>query len=795
MAITITLDGVEVSGQPGMTILELARESGIHIPTLCHDEHLKPYGACRICLVENEQNGSLLASCVAPIGPGMVINTRSEKVLEGRRTIVRLMLASHPDSCMVCDKGNRCQLRQIAGELGVGWIDLHRIPHPAEIRDVNPFIERDLSKCIMCAKCIRADQELVVEGAIDYFNRGFSSRPATVGDVGLELSECTFCGTCVAICPTGALSEKAKPYHGTTTKVVPTVCGFCASGCNLSLEVAGNMIIRARPADGDTPNGVTACVRGSYGFDYIDSPHRLTRPLVKAGEEFQPVSWEEAFDKVAGELNRIKAEHGPDSIAVIGSTKCTNEDNYILQRFAREVLETPNIDNGGQLYYSTSIATLRECLGLPASTNPVDDIELAEVILLVGADPEISAPLVGYAVKRASKLRNIPLISINPVETSVDRFASPGLYPKAGTESAVINGIIKTIIDQGIWNKSFVSRRTESFEELKRSLEIYNAEDVENSTGVTVKELQEAARTIAQANSVLIIYGPGVSRQQNGTDCVTALSNLALLTGNIGKEGAGILALLEENNAQGASDMGCLPDFRPGYEVSGKAGLTVFEMINQARSGKIKGMYIMGENLIGTIAGVIDAEAAFKQLDFLVVQDLFLNDTARLADVVFPASCFAEKDGTFTSFERRVQRVRRVVDPPGESMPDWQIIANLAEKMGHTMSYGSDREIMDEVSSMVPLYQGITYENLETGGIYWPNVNGRRGGTRRLYEERFDEGYGRFLPAPSRLPDEKSLNDYPFWLLSSRSLYRFGSEVRSTMSPRLNAMNPENRMF
>ncbi len=795
MAITITLDGVEVSGQPGMTILELAIESGIHIPTLCHDEHLKPYGACRICLVENEQNGALLASCVAPINPGMVINTSSEKVLEARRTIVRLMLASHPDSCMVCDKGNRCQLRQIAGELGVGWIDLHRIPHPAEIRDVNPFIERDLSKCIMCAKCIRADQELVVEGAIDYFNRGFSSRPATVGDVGLELSECTFCGTCVAICPTGALSEKVKPYHGTTTKVVPTVCGYCASGCNLSFEVAGNRIIRAMPADGDTPNGVTACVRGSYGFDYIDSPHRLTRPLVKAGEEFQPVSWEEAVDKVAGELNRIKAEHGPDSIAVIGSTKCTNEDNYILQRFAREVLETPNIDNCGQLYHSTSLAGLRECLGWPASTNPIHDIELAEVILLVGADPEISAPLVSYAVKRASKLGNVPLISINPVETSFDRFASPGLYPKAGTESAVINGMLKTIIDQGIWNKSFVSRRTESFEELKRSLEIYSAENVENITGVTVKELQDAARTIAQANSVLIIYGPGVSRQQNGTDCVTALSNLALLTGNIGKEGAGILALLEENNAQGASDMGCLPDFRPGYEVSGKAGLTVFDMVDQARSGKIKGMYIMGENFIGTLSGVIDAEAALKQLDFLVVQDLFLNDTARLADVVFPAACFAEKDGTFTSFERRVQIVRRVIDPPGESTPDWRIIANLAEKMGHSMSYESGREITDEVSSLVPLYQGISYENLETGGIRWPYVNGQRGGTRRLYEESFAEGYGRFYPAPSSLPDEKSLNDYPFSLLSSKSLYRFGSGLRSSMSSRLSAMNPENRMF
>ncbi len=279
--ITITLDGVEVSGNPGMTILDLARESGVHIPTLCHDPHLNPYGACRVCIVENEQNGALLASCVAPIASGMVINTRSEKVLESRRTIVKMMLASHPDNCMVCDKGNRCQLRQIATDLGIGWVDLHRIPHPAETQDLNPFIERDLSKCILCAKCIRADQELVVEGAIDYFNRGFASKPATLGDVPLELSNCTFCGTCVSLCPTGALQEKIKLYHGTTTKSVSTVCGFCGCGCNIDLEVSGDHIVRARPSEGDTVNGATVCVRGSYGFDFIHSSQRLTQPLMR----------------------------------------------------------------------------------------------------------------------------------------------------------------------------------------------------------------------------------------------------------------------------------------------------------------------------------------------------------------------------------------------------------------------------------------------------------------------------------------------------------------------------------
>ncbi|MCJ7744353.1 MAG: 2Fe-2S iron-sulfur cluster-binding protein, partial [Dehalococcoidales bacterium] len=334
-AITITLNGREVSGQPGMTILDLASESGVDIPTLCHDSHLDPIGACRICIVEDERSGALMASCVTPIASGMVIHTESPRVQERRKTIIKLMLASHPDSCLVCDKGNRCQLRKVASDMGVGLVEFQRIPQLAAIEEVNPFIERDLSKCILCAKCIRACQELVSEGAIDYLGRGFASKPATLDDLPLEKSECTFCGTCVALCPTGAIMEKDRTYTGTTKTNVRTVCPFCGCGCGISLEVKDNCLVRARPDEDNPLNRGTLCVKGSYGYDFVHSPERLTTPMVKRNGDFEAVSWEEALGVVAEEFKRIGETCGPSSLAVFGSSKCTNEENYLLQRFAR----------------------------------------------------------------------------------------------------------------------------------------------------------------------------------------------------------------------------------------------------------------------------------------------------------------------------------------------------------------------------------------------------------------------------------------------------------------------------
>jgi formate dehydrogenase alpha subunit len=799
--ITITLDGREVSGYPGMTILELAKESGVEIPTLCHDNHLSPTGACRVCLVENEQNGALLASCVTPIASGMVINTHSPRVIERRKTIVKLMLTSHPDSCLVCDKGNRCQLRQIASDLGIGLVELQRIPQMASIEEVNPFLERDLSKCILCAKCIRACQELVVEGAIDYFQRGFTTIPATLNNLPLENSECTFCGTCVALCPTGALMEKDRTYGGTTKATTETTCPFCGCGCSICLEFKDNQVVRVVPGKEDSVNHSALCVRGSYGCDFVNSPDRLTKPLVKRDDTFEEVSWEEALERVATGLKRVKDERGSGSLAVLGSSKCTNEDNYVLQRFARTVLGTNNIDNGSRLYNSASRVGLGSSLGFSGTTNYLSDLEQTDLILVIGADPNSSAPVVGYAIKRAVKQRGVKLLLIDPRQTRLSLFAQLWLRPEVGTDVALINGLAKVIIDEGLLDEEFVTRRTDNFEAFNENLKKYTPEYVEKITGIKGQEIRAAARLYAGASRAAIIYGTGITQHTTGTNGVGALANLALLTGNIGRKGGGIYALQRANNGQGACDMGTLPKFLPGYQsvadaqarerfekcwgasLPAEAGLTTLEIMEQVKSGKIKSIYIMGEDPVLSFPNSRLITETLTSLDFLVVQDIFLTETARLANVVLPAASFAEKEGTFTNFEGRVNRVRKAIEPIGESLPDWEIVMRLAHTMGYPLPFSSLQDVMSEIEELVPSYE--TYTDSEKQDELAYGETGHTSGRQLL------KGFARFSPIEYIPQAGQRKSDYPFTLLTGNTLYHFGTGNRSSRAWRLRKFSPQ----
>ena len=806
-AITITLNGREVSGHPGMTILELAKESGVSVPTLCYDAHLTSIGACRICLVEDERTGALMASCVTPIASGMMINTQSPKVQERRETIIKLMLASHPDSCLVCDKGNRCELRHIAADMGIGLVDFQRIPLKATIEEVNPFIERDLSKCILCAKCIRADHEMVVEGAIDYIHRGFASKPATLNDVPLEKSDCTFCGTCISVCPTGALMEKERTYRGTVATAVSTTCPFCGCGCSISLEVVNDRIVRARPGKGSSVNHGTICVKGSYGYDFVYSPERLTSPLIKGNSGFEKASWEQALNLVASKLSQIKNAHGPNSLAVYGSSKCTNEENYLLQRFTRCVLGTNNIDNGSRLYSAASRIGLGWAVGFPGTTNHLENLEQAEVILVIGANLTASAPVVGYAVKRAVKYKGARLILVDPQQTKLSSFAHVWLRPKVGTDIALLNSMARVIISEDLIDEEFVTRKTDNFEAFSKSLEQCTPEYVEKITGVPAQDVSRAARLFASAEKASIIYGNGITQHITGTEAVMALANLAMLTGNIGRRG-GIYAMQSDRNGQGACDMGALPDFLPGYQsvedsqtrkkfedlwganLPSDIGLTALEMIERARAGEIKCMYIVGENPALGFPNPSLVRDALASLDFLVVQDIFLTETAKLATVVLPAASFTEKDGTFTNFEGRVQRVRKAIKLVGESLPDWEIIVKLADKMGHPIKYPSLQKFMDEIEDLVPLYQDIGYAVSEKKSTDRVEFESSLSTKRRLYKGQFPCGFGRFSPAEKTQLGETTKDGYPLTLLTGTILFHFGDGSRSSRSPRLSKFSP-----
>lgn len=785
--VAITLDGVPVSGRQGMTILELAQEVGIRIPTLCHDPSLKPAGACRMCLVEDETSHRLLASCVTPIASGMRINTRSPMVLEARQVILKLMLSNHPESCIVCDKGNRCKLRELAAEMGIGLVDYDRMSSFVGVQEANPFIRRDLSKCILCGKCIRADQELVVVGALDYLHRGFNARPATLMDRPLEGSECTFCGTCVSICPTGALMERGRPHVGSVGARTPTVCSYCGSGCSLWVYVLEDRLLEVEPRVDGSSNKGALCVRGHYGSDYLHHPDRLLHPSLRRGGELEEVSWQQALDEVAGRLMEICGRYGPNSVGFFGSTQCTNEENYLFQKLARMGVSSPNVDNGARLHCWGSILAMQEVLGVSGATQPLEELEQADVILVVGAQPLESHPIASYAIKRAVRQRGTLLIYASPVQDALTRMAGLWLKVWPGSEDRIV-----------VWLLAKVLRaKGKPPTDWMKSVE---PEALLEGTRVEPELLEQAASALCSTTRVGMVFGRRLSGAAGGKEAVRALVQLALEVGCVGVSGGGIYPLDRACNTLGACDMGTLPEFLPGWrnvsdprarrelgeiwgkEPPGTRGLTLPQMLEAALRGELKALYVMGENPVELLPPL--AREALSKLEFLVVQDLFPTSTARMAHVLLPAAGFLEKDGTFTSLERRIQRLRACSSPPGGARPDCWILNQLLWRTTRLPEYDSAAEVMKEIAQAVPQMRGVRYSNLEVDSVFWPCTEPGATGERILFRGGHPSWEGTW-EHPWMPSWESPDREFPFLAVEGESLFRAGSGSRTGRSGRL----------
>ena len=795
--IILSIDGQNVRCAPGTSILDAAEGIGIKIPKLCHHPSLQPFGACRLCLVEDEKTGRLAASCVTPAVADMVIRTSSPRIQKHRRNIVRLMIAEHPESCLVCSKGNRCELRQIAAQLGIGETNLYPMPNYRNLEQANPFIVRDLSKCVLCGKCIRADHELVVVGAIDYSLRGFQSRPVTAHDVSLEESTCTFCGTCVSMCPTGALSTKNARHIGTPERERSAICGFCGVGCRLTFGVAHGKIVDVNPSrNRDSVNGPTLCVRGHFAHDFLNAEDRLASPLMRREDEegedsLLPIPWDQALDLVAKRLTDIKHEYGPQSIAFLGSSKCTNEENYLFQKIARVQVGTNNVDNGGYISGQYLLARIDERTGGACRVRALRDIEKAEAIVVLGADPSHSTPVLSYHIKRASE-KGVPLIVADPRHTELSRIASLRLALRPRSDLELINALCFLLYENQWYDRSFVDQYTQGFSVFRLGLSSFDLDRAGRLTGLGVDSLKAAARCIKDRR-ICFVIGSGILQQQNGTYTIDAILNLALLTGSVGDSGPGLYVLAGENNQVGAMDMGTRPDALPGRaplrddglrreweriwqtKISPDPGINMCRMVEEAEKGNLKALYIMGENPLRSLPQQERVENALRRLDFLVVQDVVKTKTAGLADVVFPGACFSEKDGSYTNLEGRIQTGTAVVSPPGDARPDWEILALLAARMGSSDAHSGLDEIRGEIRRRVPMYG-----DLGTKEESWIASSG----DETLSQEK---GPGRPMPFTPVVSSGEDLPDeaYPFTAILGPLRYHLGSGTRTGRSERI----------
>jgi formate dehydrogenase alpha subunit len=846
---SLTIDGRTVEARRGLTVLEAAQEVGVTIPTLCHHKDLSVVGSCRLCLVEIEGQHAAVPACTTNTTGGMVVHTETPALARSRRFVLELLLRHYIDSDYAVGDRDETEFLRWVKRYEARLPEADRpSPRHAVDSDPNPFVWVDLNKCILCTRCVRACAE--VQGRFVWWlnERGENTKVVAGLDTPLLDARCESCGACVAYCPTGALDDRVSVGRGKPDKVVTTTCGYCGVGCGLDLNVKDGQIIRVTSKPEAPVNGMSLCVKGRYGFDYVHHPDRLTRPRVRRylleggakslagpGGEWVETDWDTALAIAAAKLARVKGETGPHSVGVLASAKCTNEENYLMQKFARQVIGTHNVDHCARLCHSSTVAGLGMAFGSGAMSNSMDDIASdAAAVFLIGSNVTEQHPVFGTMLRQAVLRRGLKLVVADPRRIDITEFAVLHLRQRPGTDVALLNGLMYVILQNGWHDRDFITERCDGFDEFQLTVARYPPGKVAEQTGIAADDLRRVAEVLARHKPLAVVWAMGITQHTTGVLNVLSLANLQMLLGNMGVRGGGVNPLRGQNNVQGACDMGALPNVFPGYQsVTDPAararfesawaleprngrpsrtlalgpdsgpGLTVTEMVGAFGAGRLRALYVMGEDLAMTEPDVNHARQFLAAGEFLLLQEIFPSETSTFADVLLPGASFAEKLGTFTNTERRVQLVRQAVNSPGEARQDWAITTELARRLlaieGRVptgpqagWAYSDAAQILDEISAVTPSYAGINHARLDRGDrLQWPVTDANHPGTPVLHVGHFPCGRGKFhavdhLPA-AEMPDA----DYPLLLTTGRVLYHWHGGELSRRTKGLLEVYPE----
>src|ERR1700736_5406102 len=809
-SVSLEVDGMQVSVPEGTSVMRAAALAGVNVPKLCATDRLEAFGSCRLCLVEIDGRRGTPASCTTPVADGMVVRTQTPKVAKLRESVMELYISDHPLDCLTCPANGDCELQDMAGAVGLrevryGYDGANHLD--AVVDESNPYFDFDPSKCIACSRCVRACDEIQGTFALTIEGRGFESKVSPGAGESFMDSECVSCGACVQACPTATLQEKSVIQLGMPSRSVITTCAYCGVGCSFKAELRGDELVRMVPHKDGGANEGHSCVKGRFAFGYATHPDRVLRPMVrdKITDPWREVDWDEAIGTVARRMLDIKQQHGAGAIGAITSSRCTNEEVYVVQKMVRAAFGSNNVDTCARVCHSPTGYGLKQTFGESAGTQDFKSVAQADVIMVIGANPTDGPPV--FASRMKQRLRQgANLIVVDP--RRIDLVRSPHieadhhLQLKPGTNVAVVNAMAHVVVTEGLADQSFVADRCEGFDDWAQFISgaEHSPEAAEPITGVPAVELRAAARLYAQAPNGAIYYGLGVTEHSQGSTMVMGMANLAMACGNIGRDGVGVNPLRGQNNVQGACDMGSFPHELPGYRhISGDAaresfeamwnvklnkepGLRIPNMFDAAIEGTFMGIYVQGEDILQSDPNTKHVVAALSKMECVVVHDLFLNETANYAHVFLPGSTFLEKDGTFTNAERRIQRVRKVTTPRN-GLADWEVTIRLARAMGLEMNYTHPSQIMDEIAALTPTFSGVSYAKLdEAGSVQWPCNEKMPLGTPVMHIDGFVRGKGKFVITEYIATDERTGPRYPLLLTTGRILsqYNVGAQTRRT---------------